>query len=90
MTVYAIFTRDSRGTPFDILFGQEDVVFAWKSEADTIADYLNTDQCWGPAGDQTAIEVGMEYYVEEMDVEALEGPWRDQAISEGWIDGDEE
>ena len=65
--LYYIDNTDTSGTPFESLYGDLQVVFSSHAEADAAVTNMNTDELWGPNGDQTAEAAGFRYYIEEAD-----------------------
>lgn len=85
-TLFLVQARGSGGTPFDVLYGDEQVAFDSLDNALAQASYLNTDRVWGANGDKAAGWIGLEYGVDSVKIGDLEeGPWLDDAIRRGLI-----
>ena len=53
-----------QSTPYDVLYGSEQVVFRSEAEAEAAAEEFNSALAWGRDGDKTGPEVGIEYFVQ--------------------------
>lgn len=58
-------------TPFDVLYGQEPVLFSSREKAEGAAASFNADALWGPRGDLTPAQAGFAYEVREVDADDL-------------------
>lgn len=59
-------------TPFEVLYGQERVLFEDRADAEKAVASFNADALWGPRGDLTPAQAGFTYEVREVDAEDLE------------------
>ena len=88
--VYIIEAREAEGcTPFEVLYGSTQLVYATEAEAEAVMDDLAGETCWGPDGSLPSEEVGIIYIVRRVAVTDLERAWRDQAIEYDLLPADE-
>jgi len=62
-TVYLVIASNTNGTPYENLYGDEQVAFLDLADAEAKAKELSSDPVWGVHGNQPASDFGMTYTV---------------------------
>ena len=71
-TAYIVTANNAGSTPAEMLYGDEQRVFADRADAESMRDYFASMNCWGRDGNLTAEQVGIEYVVEEADEDDID------------------
>lgn len=71
MSKFIIVANLTDSTPFEVLYGQEQVCFDAREDAKVQAAAFNADALWGPLGNLTPAQAGFMYEVREVDTNDL-------------------
>ena len=76
MAKYIVTVADlTDSTPFEVLYGEDQVVFDDATEAQDQVDRFNADAIWGKNGDLMPEDVGFSYVVREVDPDGEFEAW---------------